>query len=73
MNECWNNYDFFFWGSRDRKFIMFSYSEVGFGENACSLLIQRKILSKAFVFNLELVEVTKAKRPNEIIFRKLSA
>jgi len=38
-----------------------------------SLLIQKEILSSAFVVYLEFMKTTNAKCPNEVIFWKLNA
>ena len=56
-------------------FLMLSYSKLQFRENRMqSWLIQIEILSSAcVVVYLEFAGTTKAKRPNEVIFRKLSA
>ena len=73
--KCWKNYYSIFIGSRDMNFLMLSYSKLQFREKPMqSWLIQIEILSSAcVVVYLEFVGTTKAKRPNEVIFRKLSA
>ena len=56
------------------NFLMLSYSKLQFREKRMqSLLIQIEILSSACVVYLEFMGTTKAKRPNEVIFRKLNA
>ena len=53
---------------------MLSHSKLQFREKRMqSLLIQIEILSSACVVYLEFVGTSKAKRPNEVIFRKLNA
>ena len=72
--KCWKNYYSIFIGSKDMNFVMLSYSKLQFREKRMqSWLIQIKILSSACVVYLEFVGTIKAKRPNEVIFRKLNA
>jgi len=51
-------------------FIMLFYSEVQFRETGMQEI---EILSSACVFNLTFLGITKAKRANEAILRKLNA
>ena len=61
-------------GSRDMNLLMLSYSKLQLrGKRMQSLLIQIEILSSACVVYLEFMGTTKAKHPNEVIFRKLNA
>jgi len=54
--------------------LMLSYSKLQLrGKRMQSLLIQIEILSSACVVYREFMRTTKAKRPNEVIFRKLNA
>ena len=56
------------------NFLMLSYSKLQFREKRMqSLLIQIEILSSACVVYLEFMGTNTAKRPNEVIFRKLNA
>ena len=72
--KCCNNYYSIFIGSRDMNFLMLSYSKLQFQEKRMqSWLIQIEILSSACVVYLEFVGTIKAKRPNEVVFRKLDA
>ena len=72
--KCWKNYYSIFIGSRDMNFLMLSYSKLQFREKRVqSWLIQIEILSSACVVYLEVVGTATAKRPNEVIFRKLNA